>query len=440
MNEKAAETAQNANNTNEKVKSGDVNSNPIGRELDLFVKQIDSLADTLPEAIGVIQKVNLSSMRDFADFLANECTAKPGDGGKTEYRMNVGKYLKYRRLQGRFQKAQLAQQIVPRTFLVSLVSQFDAFLGRLIKQLFNLKPEALDVAEGTLTFSQLVEFGSIENAKDYVVEKEIESVLRRSHAEQFDWLENKFGLKLRVNLHAWPVFIELTERRNLFVHSNGLVSRQYLNVCKRHGSALEPDARLGKSLGVTREYFETAHECLFEIGVKLAQVLWRKLTPDDLDGADQNLLGVGYELLDEARYRLARCLLDFSTETLKRHGKEDVRLSMVVNRAQAYKWSGDDDSATRIISEVDWSATAPKFQLAQAVILNQFDKALQIMTNLGKSDAHLMKMAYREWPLFKELRKVPGFSRTFEEIFGEPLNTVTVDTPPLATESTGIVQ
>lgn len=353
MNEKAAETAQNANNTNEKVKSGDVNSNPIGRELDLFVKQIDSLADTLPEAIGVIQKVNLSSMRDFADFLANECTAKPGDGGKTEYRMNVGKYLKYRRLQGRFQKAQLAQQIVPRTFLVSLVSQFDAFLGRLIKQLFNLKPEALDVAEGTLTFSQLVEFGSIENAKDYVVEKEIESVLRRSHAEQFDWLENKFGLKLRVNLHAWPVFIELTERRNLFVHSNGLVSRQYLNVCKRHGSALEPDARLGKSLGVTREYFETAHECLFEIGVKLAQVLWRKLTPDDLDGADQNLLGVGYELLDEARYRLARCLLDFSTETLKRHGKEDVRLSMVVNRAQAYKWSGDDDSATRIISEVD---------------------------------------------------------------------------------------
>ena len=57
-----------------------------------------------------------------------------------------------------------SQQLVPRTFLVSLVSKFDAFLGRLIKQLFKMKPEALDASASTISFSQLAAFGSFETA------------------------------------------------------------------------------------------------------------------------------------------------------------------------------------------------------------------------------------------------------------------------------------
>ena len=34
---------------------------------------------------------------------------------------------------------------------------------------------------------------------------------------------------------------------------------------------------------------------------------------------------------------------------------------------------------------------------------------------------------YRGWPLFKEFRKTPEFLTLFEEIFGEPLNRVTVN-------------
>jgi hypothetical protein len=312
---------------------------------------------------------------------------------------------------------------------VSLVSQFDGFLGRLTKQLYSIKPETLDSNASTLTFSQLTKFGSIDDARQYVIDKEIETLLRKSHTEQFDWFENKFGLKLRVDLKAWPVFIEVTERRNLFVHSNGIVSHQYLEVCNRHGSVLDPGLVPGKVLEVSRQYFEAAHECLFEIGVKLAQVLWRKLRADDIAGADESLLCVGYELLEEGRYRLARCLFDFSA-ALKKHGKEEVRLAMVINRAQAYKWSGDEEAARKIINDVDWSATGPKFQMAQAVLLDDFSRAIEIMVkNRGEG---IGKMGYREWPLFKEIRKVPEFARTFGEIFGEPLNSLLLDTksPP----------
>ena len=398
----------------------------IGDEIDLFIRQIDSLADTLPIAMRVVQKTSQASREAYESFINKECKITDDDGRTKTFDVEGDKYFQFRRLEGRFQKANLALELVPRTFLASLVSQYDAFLGRLIRQLFIIKPDALDSSASTLTFSQLTEFGSVENAREYLIDKEVESVLRKSHAEQFDWLENKFGLKLRVDLKVWPVFVEVTERRNLFVHTNGTVSGQYLEVCKRHGSAVDPSLVPGKMLSVSRQYFEIAHECLFEIGAKLAQVLWRKLKPDDLELADGNLLSVGYELLEEGRYGLARCLLDFSTETLKKHGSEEVRLAMVINRAQSYKWSGDDATARKIISDVDWSATGLKFQLAHAVLLDEFKRALEIMLKIG-ANGDVSEAGYREWPLFREIRKVPDFSETFEGIFGKPLNRVTVD-------------
>jgi hypothetical protein len=397
----------------------------ISTETDLFIGQIDGLADTLPYAVRSVQSARLSASSEYSEFLARECSEVEGSNPR-QYTIPAGGFFKYRRLMGRWEKADLAVQLVPRTFLVSLVSQFDAFLGRLIKRLFMLKPDALDSSESTMTLSELTEFGSIENARDYVIEKEIENALRKSHSEQFDWLQNKFGLKLREDLPVWPTFIEVTERRNLFVHSNGLVSRQYLAACRKQGCQIEPTTSPGKMLGVNRTYFEGAHDCLFEIGVKLAQVLWRKVEPRDIDAADQSLLCVGYDLIEQKRYRLARCILDFSTETLKRHGKEEIRLSMVVNRAQAYKWSGDNDAARKIIDAIDWSATAFKFQLAHAVLLGNFHMAIEIMTKIGDGDEALTPMAYREWPLFQEIRKTPQFSQKFEEIFKEPFDTVTV--------------
>jgi hypothetical protein len=411
----------------------------IGDDIDLFVRQIDSLAGALPMAVQVIHALNQTSGREYERFLEQEGTRMHDETGVEVFNVEGSKYFKARRFESRFQKARLAQELVPRTFFVSLVSQFDGFLGRLIRQLFNMKPEALDSSETKLSFSQLVKFGSMESAQEYIIDKEIDTVLRKSHAEQFDWLEKRFDISLRTDLPAWTTFIEATERRNLFVHSNGIVSHQYVEVCKRHSVPLDETALVGRTLPLSRQYFESAHECFFEIGVKLGQVLWRKVRPADLESADGNLISVSYELLEEGRYKLAKCLLDFATGTLKRHSKEEHRMRMVVNRAQAYKWSGDEATAREIICKVDWSATSPKFQIAQATLLDDFGKAVQFMSLIGASDPDIGKLAYREWTLFKELRKFPAFATAFERIFGEPLTTVRLPKEKIDSSGTGKV-
>ena len=45
----------------------------IGDDIDLFIRHIDSLADTLPIALHVIHAVNHSSERDYESFLEQEC-------------------------------------------------------------------------------------------------------------------------------------------------------------------------------------------------------------------------------------------------------------------------------------------------------------------------------------------------------------------------------
>lgn len=304
--------------------------------------------------------------------------------------------------------------------------------------LFRLKPELLKSSDRELTFSQLSDFGSIEEAKEYLLEKEVETLLRKSHSEQFDWLENKFAIKLRVDLPTWPTFIEVTERRNLFVHSNGIVSRQYLKVCSEHGVPPDSEIKQGLKLEVPHTYFGLAYEALFEIGVKLGQVLWRKVKPADAGKADDNLSTFCYDLLKERKYRLAQKLLDFACTPAMKHGDEKRRLIFVVNRAQAYKWDGQTTKALEIVASQDWSAMAAGFRLAAAVLRDRYDEAISTMKEIG-SDGDVHKVHYKTWPLFKEIRKTKEFREAFEEIFGEPIGKAApIKKEPLKTDGPDI--
>jgi hypothetical protein len=395
-------------------------ANPFESALRRYLTKIDSLASTLPLALSAIQAAQKTSAETLRKFM-DENTEKITRDGVEYLTIKSDHWLRFNKLTGRREKFAIASETVPSSFLVSLVSQFDAFVGDLIEVLFEAKPETLNASEKPLTFGELLEFGSIEEARRFIIEKEIESVLRKSHTEQFDWLEKRFGLPLRRGLASWSEFIEITERRNLLVHTDGAISNQYLVVCKTHGVALDPSAKVGHKLRVPHKYFERAYFVMFEIGAKLAHVLWRKLLPEVRVVADSNLSNVCYELLEDERYDLARELLDFATCVLKEHSSDEVRRRLIVNRAQAYKWLGEQSKAAEIMSAEDWSASSDMFRLAEAVIRDDFVTAARFMERVGTSTE---KAFYRDWPLFKEFRKSEQFAKTYENVWGVPFNVV----------------
>jgi hypothetical protein len=218
--------------------------------------------------------------------------------------------------------------------------------------------------------------------------------------------------------------VEVTERRNLFVHKGGEVSAQYLKVCRAHKVDVGQTAR-GKLLRVSPKYFDEASRAIFEVGVKLAHVLWRKIKPSERADADKSLVVITYDLLVQGKYQLAKTMLDFATEVIKQYSSENCRLRFVVNRVQAYKWSGEAKRALEILDEEDFSALGSEFKLAELVLRDDFQSALQLVREIGASGPISLE-DYREWPLFIEFRKLKELDEIILEIFKEPLNKVSV--------------
>jgi hypothetical protein len=87
------------------------------------------------------------------------------------------------RLLNKLEKSRQAVDLIPRSFLVSMVSQYDTFLGALVRALVKLRPETLNDSDRNLAFSSLVRFDSIEDARAFVVEREVDTLLRKSHSD-----------------------------------------------------------------------------------------------------------------------------------------------------------------------------------------------------------------------------------------------------------------
>lgn len=383
-----------------------------------FIKQIESLRDTLPLVMIFISANEAKSNKDFASFMEQKGIVEKNEDGEEFYRFSPEDSHKFKIHEKNAEIATAALAIVPNSLFVSLISQFDSFLGKLIREIFQSKPEILNSSEKNLTFSKLLELKSLEEAKEFIIEKEIESVLRDSHSDHFDWLENKLGIPLRKDLPIWQSFIEITERRNLFVHNDGVVSSQYLSVCRHHKVRFDKEPKLGEKLNISTDYFELTYKCLFEISVKLTQVIWRKLLSNDIEKADESLNDICFELLRQEQLDLATILLDFATITLKKHHNEESKNIFIVNKALSLKLNKKKDECEEIVLSKDWSACSDKFKIAKEALLDNHNEVAKLMKKIG-IDGEVSKISYKVWPLFSEFRKTELFKETFKDIYSE---------------------
>lgn len=421
--------SNNLESFDENKESQDTRSNlSIQKEIRHFKENIDSLSTSFPIILNSINYELNKNQKDFQNFTKHYTTPKNEDG-KAVFVINAGSEKLFLSLLKINQNNNNALENVPKSYTMALVSHFDAFVRTIIKWVLIKQPGILNSCNTTFTLSQLVEIGSISDAIDLIIEKEIDEVGRKSHIEMFKWMESKFSIELRKDLPIWPQFIEVTERRNLFVHTDSLITDQYLKVCKENEIDISQIKR-GEKLPCSKEYFEKASNIIFEVGFKLAQVLWRKFSPDELEYADLSVNNTGFDFLCDEKFDQTKMILDFALHTLKRFSCDEQKFTMIVNQAQAYKWSGDEVTAKAIIAKEDWTTKTDKFLLAKEVLLDNYSEAYKIMIAIGNNETVMAKSFYREWPLFRKIREEEDFKKIFESIFHEPL--LQIDSNPFS--------
>ena len=396
------------------------------KAIEKYINLLNSQMDTFPIIINTLAANVKTCMSHFEKCVKDRGVqvAEDKDANEITYTVPIEYGKEFERSKTDLSRSINAFSLIPKNTVVAMVSLYDAYLADLIECAYTIKPELLNASEKEFSFSDIIAFGTIDLLKKHVIEKEVESILRESHIKQFEILSKKFKIELTKDLPSYNDFVEITERRNLFVHTNGKVSTQYLKTCKeRPFDHKDADVQIGEELYVTPAYVEHCYNILFEIGVKLGQVIWRKLE-NNLEDADDSLINIGYELIKSKKYQLACVILDFSCKSYVKHFNKECEYVLCVNHALAYYLRGDNEKCKNIINSQDWSGTDLKYRLAHKVLLEEYDGAIEIMKSIGKDGN--MSFAYAEWPLFNYFRKTPQFKETYKNTYGKDYQYVEV--------------
>jgi hypothetical protein len=320
----------------------------------------------------------------------------------------------------RIVRSNLAGAVETGLFL-SLFSSYDAFTGDLIRALFDHRPELFSKLNGTVSFGDVLTATSLDTLKSQVLDEEIETLRRKSYVEQFTALSQRFDIKLTA-FTRWPDFVEAGQRRNLITHCDGIVSDQYLQVCKEQGVTPDKLPVIGETVRLTPNYMLRTCDLLNEVGVKLGHTLWRKAIPAELEFADDHLDSLLYSELRKESYGRAKMFGEFAL-SLPRLSSDMVRKRIIVNYAQALKRSNESNKMHKLLASVDWSAAFLDFRLAHYVLTDDFQKAAELMLEIGPKGAMITETTYHAWPLFLEFRQSEQFAAAYSALYGYPFLT-----------------
>lgn len=304
----------------------------------------------------------------------------------------------------------------PRLMLIGLVSEYDVFLQKLIRTALSVEKGPIQSIERALTPKELESFGTIQEAIDHLVEREIESILFDDHLDQLKKINRLLNIKIDLNDPCVKKFLEICERRNLYTHSAGIINTRYLKKCSQLGLAV-PDKKIGERIGVDRTYYKEAVQTMNEVCLKLCQFIWRKTISAEQDAADLQLNEAAFELIQQEEYSLAERLLDYGIYHTDR-GQEYVYRMMVINFANAIKLGGDKKRAISELKKVDWSATSKVFQICEAAVKDDVEAVTKLMPGAAKGE-DFGPDKYREWPVFSAIRDIEKFQHTFKVVYSE---------------------
>lgn len=393
---------------------------PIADLVTQFLRRIDGIGLAVTIAVPAIAKAVTRFRDDAKDVLKPHIVRE----GEDQFSVRVpphqdhetSKVLKALKLIRKLDRSNIIFT-TERSMFIGIFSEFDAFIGELLKLLHLEKPELFNGMAREIALSELLKFSSIEDAKHHLLDKEVDSIRRESYVDQFTILESKFSIKTLRAFPEWDDFIEMAQRRNLMTHNGGVVNDQYLRALTNSGYKLPSKLSVGTQLDLSYDYIMNALDVLATVATMLAYTLWKKVSPRN-EKIDNALTSVVYDTLQAERWKLAVRFTQFSLSTSMSNNIPDlIRRIRIINRAIALKNLDKDAEARSVLDGCDWSACVRDFKLAVHILKEEIDDAAQVMRDIGPQGELVTRRAYHDWPLFFTFRETPQFLDAYRDIY-----------------------
>jgi hypothetical protein len=366
-----------------------------------FLTHLECISEMFEMVLPVIKKRDAE--RD--ERIKELSEAIESETGKTRWRIksieDIQEFL------GHVRKIRQAEKMFRQSIITSIVSKFDAFFMKLLELAYRQNPGWLKNPDKKISYKELLEIESLDKAKSEIVIREVDTLMRDSHHAQITFLDGRLKLGIEEGFDRWKDFLEITERRNLFVHTGGAISPPYLDNCKRWQIPLPEKVKLGGYLSASDEYIARAVDCFYESSVRLLQASVRRLFPTSYDGLDSHLNNKTVELLTNERWDLAERLFEYAIHIPKDlRGKGEIEYFYLVNLCIALKFAGKNFEER--LHAIDWRPFHPKYHFAVAILEDRFEEAEKLMRTSAVQE-EVSELHFKDWPLLREFRKTERF-------------------------------
>ena len=371
-------------------------------------KEIDSLDLPSDDAEIEYTPEQLQKWKnEFKEFAAPEATESMGNWIKNNPRKvpqlyNLVQMLKQPSAHGK---------ILRRGVLIMLTSFFEILLSDIIHFYYFKYPNALPKPEEkAINLAELRKMGSvsIENIEQYFLIQEVERVIRGGFYKTLKYFSDNLHIDLR-NLTTFQKQItEITQRRNLLVHNDGVVNEQYLaNVSSEY--VVDLGIEKGCRLNVTKNYLLRSFDAVYLFSLMLTQFCWRKWEKDD-ELIDKSILEFMVYALSRERYTL---VIDSVVFIRKLKLEKSVYRFVVINHAIAERELGDERKVHSLVSKCDWLPMTIDVQIALSVLRKNYEETYRLLKEAKDSNEIINIMP--EWPLFKPIKHTSEFIEIFDE-------------------------
>lgn len=343
---------------------------------------------------------------------------KDKDTAIENYTLSLDELSMVSKALGRSTQAIRAVNMMNRSTLSALVSEYEGFLANAMRVAGEIQPSAFVSNADTISLGELEKFASLEEVKKEVVSSKIDDLLHsNSHVQVLRLLGEKFGLNLTSADKLLAEFTEICQRRHLLTHAGGVVNRRYLRICEEGGCDLAKLPKLGEKVEIDRKYIRRATARVFQIGYFSIHMLWQKLIPTDHERSCGAILAASHDFLENDLTKMTRRLVDFVLES-KRLPSEKHQAYLTINKALSFLFDPnlEDDEKVRGVDETlrkrDWTVISPTLKLALACVRQEYDN-IEALAEAASRDG----IGYTEantWAVFREVRERPDFISKFK--------------------------
>lgn len=286
--------------------------------------------------------------------------------------------------------------LLRRSALVSLVGAFEILLEALFfgHYIYAAKEGLIEEAE----------------VREQMARKQAESAMKsntgwRGRIERF----GELGVDLGPVRDYLDEFVEVTQRRNLIVHNEGVIDANYM---KWAPSAYRPaEAREGLMLVVSTRYLHRAFDVILLLAFGLSQACWRQWCPEEnKKQANRAVETLIYQNLRHGHYELVQDLA-MITEQVSLPWR--FRQLVLVNAAIAWRERGNKANMQPIVTRLKKKQCGWQTKIALAVLQEDFLGARRLMKQAAdKGRLHQAISPY--WPLFEPIKSEAWFKHLFD--------------------------